>query len=264
MAEKQGLRFDQVEKDYIILTVLSALARTLPKGAPWVFKGGTCLRHCYYPGFRFSEDIDFSCRPGKDNATVSQSLLAKAIRLAQDESGLELTTKIPKESAGQEQLEIAVQYSRGGVRRQGLPTIKVHLTFDEPVLVTPVKRKVTPAYSEPPPFEIPAYTLAEVVAEKMRALIQQQEKWPRPRDLYDLWFILCERKEKLPRAVLKDLFSRKCTVRGIIANPAKLSSEGLRDWNRKAWADQLVPMMIDAPDYERVWSDWVKTCGGLW
>ncbi|CAN5145726.1 hypothetical protein BH20BAC1_BH20BAC1_03460 [soil metagenome] len=26
----------------------------------FVFKGGTCLRKCYFPDYRFSEDLDFT------------------------------------------------------------------------------------------------------------------------------------------------------------------------------------------------------------
>jgi predicted nucleotidyltransferase component of viral defense system len=29
-----------------------------------VFKGGTCLRKCYYETFRFSEDLDFTIIDG--------------------------------------------------------------------------------------------------------------------------------------------------------------------------------------------------------
>ena len=62
-AGKEGLRFDQAEKDYIILWLLYGLTRPdlAPKG--WAFKGGTCLRHCYYEGYRFREDLDFSGAP---------------------------------------------------------------------------------------------------------------------------------------------------------------------------------------------------------
>jgi hypothetical protein len=57
-----GLRFDQVEKDHVILWILSALSQPQVKPEGWIFKGGTCLRHCFYAGYRFSEDLDFSCR----------------------------------------------------------------------------------------------------------------------------------------------------------------------------------------------------------
>jgi hypothetical protein len=70
-AEQEGLRFDQAEKDYVILWLLSGLAHSGATEHGWVFKGGTCLRHRYYEGYRFSEDIDFSCRPGGDNLEAS-------------------------------------------------------------------------------------------------------------------------------------------------------------------------------------------------
>ena len=68
-------------------------------------------------------------------------------------------------------------YSRSGVRRQALPAVRVHLTFDEPVLTTREIRAVEPPCPGLDPFRITAYSLQEVVAEKLRALLQQQEKW---------------------------------------------------------------------------------------
>jgi hypothetical protein len=40
---------------------------------------------------------------------------------------------------------------------------------------------------------------------------------------------------------------------------SELTSEALKEWNRGAWKTQLAPMMKAAPDYERVWDDWVRT-----
>jgi len=54
-ATRDSLRFDQAEKDYVILLLLSALSARADGEQQWFFKGGTCLRHCYYPGYRFSE-----------------------------------------------------------------------------------------------------------------------------------------------------------------------------------------------------------------
>ena len=61
IAALEGIRFDQTEKDYVILWILYGLSQPDFNPAGWAFKGGTCLRHCYYPGYRFSEDLDFSC-----------------------------------------------------------------------------------------------------------------------------------------------------------------------------------------------------------
>ena len=44
-ATTQSLRFDQVEKDHVILWVLKAMTASWGGSTKWVFKGGTCLRH---------------------------------------------------------------------------------------------------------------------------------------------------------------------------------------------------------------------------
>lgn len=262
-AVEQSLRFDQVEKDYVILWVLGALAASLGASADWTFKGGTCLRHCYYAGYRFSEDIDFSCVNGPDNVAISMARLEEAARQVREQSGLMLALKPAKWSAGQEQLEIGVEYSRGGARRQALPAVVVHLTFDEPVITPVAVRAVAPPYSDLEPYTVACYSKLEIVAEKLRALIQQQEKWPRPRDLYDLWFMLCRQREPILSPQLRELFERKCMVRGVEPDPHRLVSVELREWNRYAWRSQLLPTLADGPDYDVVWGEWTTVCATL-
>jgi len=259
-AQAQGLRFDQVEKDYVILWILSAISSNEIASSQWAFKGGTCLRHCFYSGFRFSEDIDFSCQASEANVLNAQSILQQVTREVQEASGILIDIKDVRASDNQAQAEILLEYSLRGSRRRGLPLVQSHLTFDEP-LYTPVeKRQVTPDYSDLSDFKIYTYSKVEIVAEKMRALIQQQEKWPRPRDLYDLWYILCERGERFPKEMLKELFDKKCQVRSVPPDPSLLTSDTLREWNRQAWEAQLVPTLQSPPDYDRAWEEWVEIC----
>lgn len=257
-AEEEGLRFDQVEKDYIILWVLSGLAHSRIARQGWIFKGGTCLRHCYYEGYRFSEDIDFSCTPS-DNLDSAMKLLQKSSDRVQRESGIRITVKEPLTIPGDFQMEIPVEYSRGGSRRQGLPQIKVHLTFDEPIIEKPSVCSIRSRYSDLSPFKVHAYTKKEIVAEKMRSLLQQQKKWPRPRDLYDLWFILCNAREHFAWDELLPMFKEKCRIRKIKPDIPGLTSGKLREWNRNVWQDRLVPMMKELPDFDIVWKEWTKT-----
>ena len=92
-AEKEGLRFDQVEKDYVILWLLHGLTRPGLALNGWVFKGGTCLRHCYYPGYRFSEDLDFSCAPRGNNLGASLEVLGGIVDWIGSESGIRMALK---------------------------------------------------------------------------------------------------------------------------------------------------------------------------
>lgn len=263
VAEHEGLRFDQIEKDYIILWLLSGLVNSGAGEQGWIFKGGTCLRHCYYKDYRFSEGIDFSCMPARDNLDVSLRLLDAAAAWVLNESGIRLSIREPLTAQGDFQIEIPVEYNRGGSRRQGLPQVKVHLTFDEPILDDTNECSVIPVYHDLVPIRIIAYSKKEIIAEKLRSLLQQQKKWPRPRDLYDLWYMLCKSKEKFSWQELKSLFDRKCSVRNIEPDISGLTSQMLRGWNEKAWIDRLGPMLKELPDFDRTWKEWVKTFQGL-
>lgn len=259
VAEEDGLRFDQAEKDYVILWLLSGLAQSGLVKHGWVFKGGTCLRHCYYKGYRFSEDIDFSCKPGGDNLESSLKLLQKATVQVQSESGIRLTVKEPLTIPGDFQIEIPLEYNRGGLRRQGLPQVKVHLTFDEPILEKPVICSINSTYSDLSPFKVHSYTKKEIVAEKLRTLLQQQNKWPRPRDLYDLWYMLCRSGEQLTWTELFPMFQKKCRVRDVKPDLSGLTSDKLREWNKNVWQDRLGPMLKELPDFNLVWKEWAET-----
>ncbi|MCX6559691.1 MAG: nucleotidyl transferase AbiEii/AbiGii toxin family protein [Candidatus Aminicenantes bacterium] len=263
-AAREGLRFDQAEKDGMIVLLLSTLAPILESKKDWFFKGGTCLRHCYFPGYRFSEDIDFTCR--EEGAGLEQALLRlrSAASEAADRTGIRFECREPRSDPAGVQVEIPVEYSRGGARRQALPAVKVHLTFDEPLLSDPESRIVRPPdYFDRPVFSLLSYSLVEIVAEKLRAMLQQQEKWPRPRDLYDLWHILCFKKERFGRRTLRELFQEKCRVRGLPPDPERLRSDHLQAWNRAAWRNQLAPLLKSAPDYDAIWSDWRDVCDTL-
>jgi len=258
IADHEGLRFDQAEKDYVILRVLHAIVQTLTDPHAWIFKGGTCMRHCYYKEYRFSEDIDFSCSSAGGATGTLYDLFAQIVRRIREDSGVEIIIGRELKSIGGEQFEIPLHYSRVGARRRALPAVRAHLTFDEPLLAPPESRNVQPNYSDIPPFQIFAYGLTEIAAEKMRALLQQQGKWPRPRDLYDLWFIFCLKNEELSPKDILALFEKKCAVRGIKPDTDRLVSDSLREWNREAWKKQLAPIMRHAPDYDAVWHDWIQ------
>ncbi len=259
IAEEEGLRFDQAEKDYVILWVLWGLVHSGMTKHGWAFKGGTCLRHCHYEGYRFSEDIDFSCKPGGDNLDASLQLLQKAADQVQTESGIRIATKEPLTIPGDFQIEVPLEYSRGGARRLGLPQVKVHLTFDEPILEIPLACSIKSVYSDLSVFKVHSYTKKEIVAEKLRSLLQQQKKWPRPRDLYDLWYMLCHSHEQFEWTELFPMFQEKCRVRYINPDISGLTSATLKEWNNNAWQDRLGPMIKELPDFDLVWKEWTET-----
>ncbi len=51
-----------IEKDYVLGWVLAGIYQHEAIAENWVFKGGTCLRKCFFETYRFSEDLDFTLR----------------------------------------------------------------------------------------------------------------------------------------------------------------------------------------------------------
>ena len=62
IADETGLTPQVVEKDYVLGWLLAAINANELLAASWVFKGGTCLKKCYFETYRFSEDLDFTLR----------------------------------------------------------------------------------------------------------------------------------------------------------------------------------------------------------
>ena len=71
----------------------------------------------------------------------------------------------------------------------------IEATVDERILTPVEKRRVIHEYGEPLEAEVQVYSLEEIVAEKLRAILQQADLeferrgWirSRARDYYDLW-----------------------------------------------------------------------------
>lgn len=57
-----GLAPDIVEKDYALGWLLAGIFQQPALRETWVFKGGTCLKKCYFETYRFSEDLDFTLK----------------------------------------------------------------------------------------------------------------------------------------------------------------------------------------------------------
>ncbi len=60
LARELSLDLHVVEKDYVLGWLLAGIAANPELSENWVFRGGTCLKKCYFETYRFSEDLDFT------------------------------------------------------------------------------------------------------------------------------------------------------------------------------------------------------------
>ena len=61
-ATRMSLNPHVVEKDYVLGWMLAGIDAHPVLRESWVFKGGTCLKKCFFETYRFSEDLDFTLR----------------------------------------------------------------------------------------------------------------------------------------------------------------------------------------------------------
>jgi predicted nucleotidyltransferase component of viral defense system len=75
-----------IDLDYSLGWLLAGLAQTAESMRRLRFKGGTCLRKCYYANYRFSEDLDFTATARLTPEALMASVSA-ATRWSADHSG---------------------------------------------------------------------------------------------------------------------------------------------------------------------------------
>ena len=80
-----------VEKDYVLGWILGGINANSVLANSWVFKGGTCLKKCFFETYRFSEDLDFTLRdPSHIDQEFLQTQLTEVVKWVADQSGLNM------------------------------------------------------------------------------------------------------------------------------------------------------------------------------
>jgi predicted nucleotidyltransferase component of viral defense system len=219
LAENLGLAPAVVEKDYALGWVLAGIRANAELGHHWVFKGGTCLKKCYFETYRFSEDLDFTVT---NEAHLDQTFLTRVFgdisARIYEQTGLEIpAAQLRFNVYRNDRDRLACEgriYYRGPIAPRGdLPRIKLDLTTDELLALSPVQRPVVHQYSDAPEGGITAlcYAYEEVFGEKVRALGERA----RPRDLYDVINLYTHDEfQPDPRSIL-DVLKRKCDYKAI-------------------------------------------------
>jgi predicted nucleotidyltransferase component of viral defense system len=187
LAAQISLNPHVIEKDYVLGWMLAGIYAHEDLAENWIFKGGTCLKKCFFETYRFSEDLDFTLR---NQAHLDEGFLKRVFAeigaWVYDETGIQIP-------ADQQEFEI-LQNPRGNLSCQAkisykgpvsptrpLPRIKLDLTADERVVLEPEAVEIFHPYSDAPEegIEVVAYDYVEAFAEKFRALAERT----RPRDL---------------------------------------------------------------------------------
>jgi len=263
--KRLGLPWEILERDYLISWVLAGITRVEEFRDTLILKGGTALRKCYFGDYRFSEDLDFSATGQAPAGEAMEAVMRKACRQAESlldpyapvKISLERHLERDPHPEGQEAFDIRARFPW---HRQPQTKIMVEITLDEKLLKPSARRAVLHGYDEPLEAQVSVYSLEEIVAEKLRGILQharilEQRGWirSRARDYYDLWRILGTYRDHLDVSDFPEFLQRKCASRDVtFAGPEAFFPEAMLSLVEKTWKEWLGPLVPDLPSFQSV------------
>ena len=116
--------------------------------------------------------------------------------------------------------------------------IKVDISQDELIYNTPEEKQIINTYSDlEEEYNILSYSLGEVIAEKMRSIMQRTA----PRDIYDLWYLFEVEGHDIEDHVFA--FQEKAKYKGYDPNELTKVMEQKENIFAKHWKDHLANQM---------------------
>ena len=246
IAEKYRVKTITVDKDWVLGHFLNAMFSFEDIRENFVFKGGTCLRKCYFPDYRFSEDLDFTLL--NSDFPVNDSFIRKIIKKAEEISGIKFSferNKIQISKDIEQGYEIKIKYWGADHKPSQQPPpatrwhtfLKLDISHTEKILTDIQLKPINHNYSDKENIVsmIPVYSIEEIVAEKLRSLMQRN----RPRDIYDLWYLL-QSFDIGKYKVLKQLLTEKCDYKNIgFSGVSDFVNEKKSRRNKREWESSL-------------------------
>jgi predicted nucleotidyltransferase component of viral defense system len=241
------IREDVLERHFCLAWFLCGLADSDLKPV-LAFKGGTALKRCYFGGYRFSEDLDFTLREPLPFQEI-RARLERVSAAVQEQSGIAFA--FDREDP-QADVNSHTFYQRctGPLPRGS--EVKVDITINE-LLVFPVaERPILRGYEEfsdlPENRPLLVYSLEEIATEKTVALADPARN--EPRDLYDLWHLTTNEgmdMDPLVPAICRKLEFRRRVCKGLQAAIARKEAR-----LAALWEARLSHQMTALPPFEQV------------
>ncbi|MDX2346863.1 MAG: nucleotidyl transferase AbiEii/AbiGii toxin family protein [Legionella sp.] len=256
MATNTNLSAQVIEKDYLLGWLLAGIGQHAVLGKSWVFKGGTCLKKCYFETYRFSEDLDFTLQQEAHlDIEFLKNTFSEIADWIYEMTGIEFPVEKMRFDSYKDGTCQGRIYYRGPIAptspRQ-MPKIKLDLTAAEIVVEPPVLNFVKHPYSDRPAegMQVQCYSYVEVFAEKTRALAERT----RPRDLYDVINFYRRPESKGLSTQVKRVLEKKCSFKGIKV-PQYHDLLGHKNACLAGWNIQLAHQVRALPSFESFWDE---------
>jgi predicted nucleotidyltransferase component of viral defense system len=223
IAEESGVPKSTIEKDWIMGHFLDAIYSIKKLKNNLVFKGGTCLKKCYYHDYRFSDDLDFTSRDS--NLKINEKEISEVSRIIEEKSGAQTVFHSYRELHYDDILtgyEAKIKYW-GPDHDPNVPPppqerwntiVKLEIILYERLLFQVNEQPVNHPYSDTlssDPLIIPVYSLIEIITEKIRSLVQRS--YTAPRVYFDIWYIL--QNSSFNKEILREKILEKLSFKGL-------------------------------------------------
>ena len=256
-ANREGVRPQQMEKDYIISWILWGIYNHDFLNDALIFKGGTCLKKIHIEDYRYSEDMDFTLHPDLENDISDDEIFStfdEVFTEIKEAANIDLSipedSKEVHESGG---LKFYFDYV-GPLGGRG-DHVKMDISKGEKLEFEIKNLEMLNQYSDIAEEErviVQCYGLEEVVIEKMAALMGRTI----PRDLYDFEYLTNNEGIELQDIFYE--FQSKAEYKG--HNPdefiAKVTAK--EKVFERAWRENLSQQIKDLQDFKEVWRNFNK------
>ncbi len=256
-ANTEGVRQQQIEKDYIISWILWGIYNNDLLKEALIFKGGTCIKKIHIEDYRYSEDMDFTLNPEMEKDITNNDVYgAFETVFVEIKEAANINLSIPEDSKEVHEsgsLKFFIEYV-GPFGGKG-DHVKTDISKGEKLEFDVERLNMINQYSditEEEELTIQCYGLEETVIEKMTALMGRTI----PRDLYDFEYLT-----NTEGIDLQDIFYQyqsKAKHKG--HNPGEFEEKvtGKEKILEKAWEDNLSHQIKDLRKFKDVWRDFHK------
>ncbi len=256
-ANSEGVRQQQVEKDYIISWIIWGIYKNDLLKEALIFKGGTCIKKIHIEDYRYSEDLDFTLNPEMEDKVSDENIFDAFNTIFNEiKEAANITLSIPEDSKevhASGGIKFFIKYV-GPLGGRG-DHVKTDISKGEKLEFEVEKLLMMNQYSDLNDEEeviIQCYGLEEIIIEKMTALMDRTI----PRDVYDFEYVT-----NFEGIELQDIYSEfraKAEHKG--HNPDEFVEKVSEKEKilEKAWNDNLGYQIKDLQSFKDVWRNFQK------
>jgi len=174
LRKSTGISWEIIEQDYVLSWVLYGISKTNKLKETMIFKGGTALKKCYFGDYRFSQDLDFSVQgdyPKQEELFFLIDQACKTGGIVSENIDFKCN-RYPERDVHPEKQEAFVVHARLPWQRDYNTSVKIEVTTQEEVFLPAHDKKIIHGYNESIDCKVLTYQIEEIIAEKIRAILQ--------------------------------------------------------------------------------------------